>query len=241
MALQHQHHPVSPLDPKGLEVVGALGGGIFNILKGEPPLGHIVCDMHHRQFLRLAPGDGIHRVKGEVIGVLIHELDTSERAPLILACLDELLAKQRLGALRLMALTDIQGLVSGLVCHDHSKEDTVLTVNGDHTVGGGGFIEDRIALSEHFLVISHLDPHSAADHQVKFLTGVGGGVDGLVLQLGRVLVGDPVRGRQLLAEHGRHILNGDAVLTGGDQTLALPGNGVAAELGAMTLQKVGNF
>ena len=77
-------------------------------------------------------------------------------------------------------------------------------------------------------MVTNLDAHSALDHQVELLAGMGGGVNGLILQFLGILVGDPVGGCQLLAEHGGHILNGDAVLTGGYQTLALAGNGVYA-------------
>ena len=90
-------------------------------------------------------------------------------------------------------------------------------------------------------MVAHLDLQGALDHQIELLAGVGGGVDGLVLQLLRILVGDPVGGGQLLAEHGGQVLDGDAVLTGGDQTLVLPGDGIAGQLGAAALEQQGDL
>ena len=87
-------------------------------------------------------------------------------------------------------------------------------------------------------MIPHSDPHGSFDHQVKFLTGVGGGADGLILQLRRILIGDPVGGSQLLMEESRHVLNGDAVLAGSDQSLSLAGHGVAGQLWAGAFQQV---
>ena len=94
---------------------------------------------------------------------------------------------------------------------------------------------------EDFLVLAHFDLQSAPDDEVKLLTGVGGGVDGLILQLLGILVGDPVGGGQLLAEHGRQVLDGDTVLAGGDQALVLPGDGIARQLGAAALQPQGDL
>ena len=126
------------------------------------------------------------------------------------------------------------------VTHD-GQEHAVLPVDGDHTVGGGGFVEDAVAFPEDFLVVADLNLHGALDDQVEFLTVMGGGVDGQVLQLGGVLVGDPVGGSKLLTEHGSHVLDGDAILAGGHQTLTPAGNGVAGKLCALAFQKVGDF
>ena len=137
----------------------------------------------------------------------------------------------------LTALTDVEGLIGGVGYHDHGKEYTVLTVDGNHAVGGGGFVENAVALPEDFLVIADADAHGTLDHQVKFLTGMGGGVDGLILQLLIIFIGDPVGGGELFAEHGGHVLNGDAVFAGSGQALTFPGNGIAGESCAVAFQQ----
>ena len=72
----------------------------------------------------------------------------------------------------------------------------------------------------------------------KFLAAVGGGVDGLMLQLLGILIGDPIRRRQLLPEHCRHILNGDAVLAGRHRTHAPARHRVARKLGALAFEQI---
>ena len=68
-----------------------------------------------------------------------------------------------------------------------------------------------------------------------------GGVDGQILQFRGILVSDPVGGSQLLAEHGSHILDGNAVLAGGGETLAPAGDGIAGQLGTVAFQQVGDL
>ena len=238
VALQHQHDPVAPPDAQGFKIVGTLGGGILDILKGEPALGHIVGDVQHGQLIRIPAGNGVHGVEGEVIGILIVEAQLLQSAPVVLPGLDEMLAQQGRHLFGLPAGGDEHGVVHLVGGHDHGKELAVPAAHGDHAVGGGAFIEDAVALVQNLLMLAHPDPHGALDHQVEFLTGVGGGVDGLILQLGRILIGNPVRGGQLLMEHTGQILNGDAVLAGGDKALALPGHGVARQPGAGAAEQI---
>ena len=197
--------------------------------------------MDHRQLVRLAAGNGIHRVKGKVIMIRIFKADALQCAPLVFLRVDELLTQQRRGGLGLPALTDIQRLVGGVIGHNHGQEHTVLPVNGDHTVGGGGLVENGIALAQNLFVVAHLDAHSALNDQIELLTGMGGGMDGKVLQLLRILIGDPVGSCQLLAKHRCHILNGNAVLAGSHQTFSPAGYSIAGQLGAVSLQQVGDF
>ena len=74
--------------------------------------------------------------------------------------------------------------------------------------------------------------------EVKFLSGMRRGVDRLALQLLGILIGDPIRRRQLLPEHCRHILNGDAVLAGRHRTHAPARHRVARELGALAFEQI---
>ena len=70
---------------------------------------------------------------------------------------------------------------------------------------------------------------------------MGGGVDGLVLQLLGILIRDPVRRGQLLPEQRRHVADGDAVLGGGDEAAALSRDAVARQLGRLALDKLGQL
>ena len=238
MALQHQHHPVPPLDAQGGEVVGGLAGGVLHILEGEAALGHIVRDVDHGQLVGTLPGDGVHGIEGEIITLGILEAQRLHAAVLPFLGNDELPAEQILVGL----LLD-EGLGGGPLLplgggHDHSQEHAVLTAHGDLAMGGGAFEEDAVPFVQDLLMLPHPDAHGALQHHVKLLAGVGDGVDGLFLQFGVVFVGTPIRSRQLVLEHGRHVLDGDAVLGGGDGALAAAGDGVAGQPGAVALQQL---
>ena len=79
---------------------------------------------------------------------------------------------------------------------------------------------------------------SAGNDEVKFLAGVGSGVDRLVLQVRRILVSDPVGGRHLLAEQRRHVLDDDAVLHGGHEALVPAVHRVGGQPCAAALQEL---
>ena len=82
--LEHQHHPVPPLDAQGLEVVSRPGGGPGDVLKGEAALGLVPVQVEHGQLLRVFGRNGVHAVKGEVEPVRVGEGEGLEHAPLIL-------------------------------------------------------------------------------------------------------------------------------------------------------------
>ena len=238
VALEHQHHPVAPLDAQGGEVVGRLAGSVLHILEGEAALGHVVCDVDHGKLVRALPGDGIHGVEGEVVALGVLEVEGLHAAVVALLRDDELPAEQMLVGL----LLD-QGLGGGPLLplgggHDHGEEHAVLAAHCDLAVGGGALEEDAVALVEDFLMLAHPDFHGALDDHVELLTGVGDGVDGLFLQLRVIFVSTPIRSCQLVLEHGGHVLDGDAVLRGGDGALAAAGDGVAGEAGAVALQQL---
>ena len=75
----------------------------------------------------------------------------------------------------------------------------------------------------------------------KFLAAVGGGVDGLMLQLLGILIGDPVGRGQLLAEQRCHVADGDAVFGGGDEAAAPACDAVARKLGRLALKQIGQL
>ena len=153
--------------------------------QGAPALGHIICDVNHGQLVGILPGQSIHGVKCEVITLGIGVVQTRHSTVFVLSTPDELIAQQPL--LRRQVLNSGSGfqlqcsipLVTG---HDHGQEHAVVTVNGDHTVRRGRFVENRIAFSEDFLMFTHLDPHGALQHNVELLAVMGGGVDGFILQ-----------------------------------------------------------
>ena len=111
-------------------------------------------------------------------------------------------------------------------------------IHGDHAVRRGALVEDAVALVEVFLVLADAHAHRALHDEVKFLAGVRRGVDGLALQLLGILIGDPIGRGQLLPEHCRHILNGDAVLAGRHRAHAPARHRVARELGRLALEQI---
>jgi hypothetical protein len=127
------------------------------------------------------------------------------------------------------------------VGHDDGQEQAVLPVHGDHAVGDGAAVENGVALVQQLLVVADADLERALEHEVELLPGVGRRVDGLVLQVLGILVGDPVGRGQLLAEHRREVLDDDAVLLGRGETLAAARDRVARELGRLAFEQVGQL
>ena len=241
VTLEHQHYPVAPLYAERLEIVCALGGGILHILEGEAALGHIVCHVKHSQLLGLSASYLVHGIKGEVVFLLVAVMYVHERAVFILLCGYKLLAEQRSCSRGMLALSDVHRLVGGITRHDHGKEHTIRAVDSYHTVGGGRLEEYAVTLSQYFLAVTDANTHRALDHHIELLTCVSDGVDGSVLQLLRVLIGYPIRGRQLLSEHRCHVLNSYAVLAGGGESLASAGDRIARQLGTVTLENIGKL
>ena len=243
--LEHEHDAVAAPDAEGGKVVCRLRGGVLDILEGEAPLGHVVCDMKHGKLLGRLAGDLVDNVKGKVEAVLVLEAQILEHAVCVLLGLDEFLAQQRLplgldGGLGLFLLRLHEaGLLDGLVRrHDHGEEGAVLAVDGDHAVGRGAVVVDAVALVQDLLMLADAHTQGAGDDEVEFLAGVGGGVDGLILQLCGVLVGDPVGRRHLLAEQRRHVLDDDAVLHGGHEALVPAVHRVGGQPCAAALQEL---
>ena len=165
-------------------------------------------------------------------------MQLDRRPLLVLVGIDKFIADQVriLGLFRLGQ--DVIRLLRGAALHDEGQEETVLAVDGDHAVGRGALVEDAVALVQDLGMIAHLDLQRTLDDQVKFLPGVGRGVDGLMLLGLGVFIGNPVGRAQLLAEHRRQILDHDAVLLRRDGALAAPGDGIAGELRAVALKQV---
>ena len=129
------------------------------------------------------------------------------------------------------------GLLAG---QHHGHEGAVPAAGGDLAVGGGGVVVDAVALPEVLHVVADAHQQLAGEDQVELLAGVGVGVDGLVLQLLGIAVGDPEGLGDLLAEQRRQVADLDALLAGGDGGLALAGDGVGAQVGAAALDQVGD-
>ena len=198
--------------------------------------------MHHRELVRLTPCNAVHNVKGKVKLVLVVELDPLQRAVFLFHAVDKLVAEQLL-LRRFLQRPGAHGefLLLFAARHDHGEEHTVLPIHGDHAVRRGALVEDAVALVEDFLVFADAHTERPLHDEVKFLAGVRRGVDGLALQLLGILIGDPIRRRQLLAEHCRHVLNGDAVLAGRHRAHAPARHRVARELGALAFEQIGQL
>ena len=239
MAFQHQHDPVTPLNAQGFEVVGRLAGIFLDILEGEAALVQVLVDVEHGQLVGVGAAQTVHGVKGEIVMVIVDELNFLQRAPLVLGGLDEFLAQQ--GQLAVGGAGGEVGerlLFVAVAVHNHGQERAVLAVHGNHAVGGGGFIVDAVTGVEDLLMVAHADPQGALQHQVELVALVGGGGDGLGLLGFGIGIADVVGVRQAVFEQGRHVLNQNAVLIGGGDALALAGDGVGGQTGAFALQKV---
>ena len=240
--LQDQHDAVAALDAEGGEVVGRLARAVLHVLEGEAALGHVVRHVQHGKLVRAPSGDAVDDVEGKVEFVLMRKMELLETAVLVLHRLDEVRTQKLLGLDLLDGPgTDDDGLLLLRARHDHGEEGAVGAVDGDHAVGRGALVEDAVALVERLLVVADAHAHRALEHKIKFLAAVGGGVDGLMLQLLGILIGDPVGRGQLLAEQRCHVADGDAVFGGGDEAAAPACDAVARKLGRLALKQIGQL
>jgi len=187
--------------------------------------------VQHRELVGLLTAQLVDDVEGKVEPVGIGEVQRGGRAVLVDVGADERVAHEAVFLLGRLAREDVVGLFRLRVGHDDREKQAVLPVQGDHAVRDGAAVEDRVALVQHFLMLADADLERALEHEVEFLSGVGRRVDGLVLQVLGILVGDPVGRGQLLAEHRREILDDDAVLLGRGETFAAARDRIARELG----------
>ncbi len=236
--LEHQHDPVAPLDSQGGEIVGALVGGVLDILEGEAALLMMLVHIEHGQLIRILAGDLVHDIKTEVEGFMIREADGSEPSLLILLRVNKLLGNQvtlipgRLGYGR-----EISAALLSFNRKDHRQEDAVLPVHGDHAVRQGGVVIDAVAFLQDLGMVADLDLQAAGKHQVEFLSLVGGRMDRLILLLFGIFIANPVRLRHLIPEFRRQVRNGDAFFLRGGFALAAAGHRVGGQESIVAFQQ----
>ena len=73
VALEHQHHPVSPAQPRRAEYISHAVGVLLHIGKGKNMFLIFRVAPDHGQFFRGFGGDGVHNVVGKVKIVRIME------------------------------------------------------------------------------------------------------------------------------------------------------------------------
>ena len=197
--------------------------------------------MEHGKLFGLLFGDGVNRVKGEVIAVLVDKINLFENAVFVLDRLYEFFADIGLSG----GAAGNEGVPHhrlGVVLsgQNNRQKEHVVSVDGNHSVRSGAVIIDAVSLIQVFHIVADLNFHFSLENQVEFLTGMFGQMDGLVLKLLSVIIAHPVGLGYLLAEKGSEVLYIDAVLLCGFLSLALAGDGVGRKVGALSLEKVGN-
>ena len=137
--------------------------------------------MEHRQPVALLAGDLVDDIESEVEAVGVAEVQLDRCPLLVLVGIDKFVADQVciLGLFRLGQ--NVIRLFRRAALHNKGQEETVLPVDGDHTVGRGALVEDAVSLMQDLGMIAHLDLQGALDDQVKLLPGMGRGMDGLML------------------------------------------------------------
>ena len=239
--LQHQHHPVALFHAQGFKVIGRLGGKPLHVLEGKFPLLLMLVQMQHGQLVRVFVRQRIHHVEGEVELILPGKLDALQGSVLAHPRVHKLFAHQVLGlAGHHQAVPNLR-LGHFLSRQHHRQEHAVLPVHGDHPVGRGGIIENAVSFVQQLHMVAHLHLQRAGNDQVEFLAGMGGHVNGPVLQLRQIVVFYPIGLGHLPPEHGGQVLNLNAPLPGGGHAPALAGHGVTGKVRAVSLQQVGNL
>ena len=197
--------------------------------------------MNHGKLIRLTVCDSVHHIKAEVEPVLILKGDLLKKAGVAFLTFNEVVRDHAAGSSRAVTgkecLADhILGLV--LARKDYRNEKAVLAVNGDHSVRSGAVVIDAVSCLKVLDVVADANLKAAAHDEVKLLTRVLCGVDGLVLKLCIVLVAHPVRLCYFTSEKGSQILNADSLFLGCLLPLALSRYGVRLKVSAFTFKKV---
>ena len=251
VALQHQHDAIALLDTQGLEVVGALGGGLLHVLEGESPLGVIAGDVEHSQLLGILLGQGVHQIEGKVELVGVLELDGGRRAQSVLGDVDEF-APDAVAIVSLIAGGDLllgggdglrggqlgDGLTRGI--EDDGVEHAVLTAHGDHTVRGVGVVVDGVACAQHLGMLAHLHHELTLNDDIQLLSRVGGQLDILVLGLLGVGGAHEQGLCDTVLEGVGHVVVHHAVSLGDLLSRSCAGDGVGLQLGAVALDDLGD-
>ena len=198
---------------------------------------HVRRDVQHRQAVRVLLRDLVHDVEREVELVVVLVADVDELAVAVLLALDELLGQQRLVGLAPAHPDHRLRLLLGVAGHDHRDEGAALAADRHHAVGRGGLVEDRVAGVQRLLVVAHLHPHRAGDHEVELLSGVGGGVDRRALLALVVVVGHVVRRGEPALEHRGHVADEDAALVHRHRALSGAADLEVRELGGVALEE----
>ena len=239
--LEHQHHTVALFDSERLEIVCALRRGALHIIESEAPLGFILRHVQHGQLIRLAPGNGVHHVKGEIEAVLVAEGNGRGVAGLALGHRNKALADQPPGlCARGQQRIPDGGFVLVLAREHHRQEQAVRAPHGNHAVWRGAVVVNAVPLVQVLGVLAHLHLEPALQHQVKLLPRMAGQVNRPVLQRLAVGIPHPVGLGQLFAEERREVPDFNAVLPGSLLPLPPPGDGVGRKVRALPLQQVGD-
>ena len=253
--LEHEQHTVASLDTERAEVVGCARGIAAEVAEGEVSLVVLAVDVDHGQLVRLAAGQRVHHVEGKVEARRVMEAQLARRTALVFLDGDKLLPYARLVGLLLLCRHGCAGDGGDLGAHglvilpcllcvardDHGAEQAVLAADGDHTVGLGAVVVDAVAGAEDLRVRSDLHLEHTGEHQVELVTGVGGQVDGLGLQILGIGIQHAVWLDELAAEHGGKAGDLDALLAGGQLALAGARDGIAGQAGGGAFQDLGHF
>ena len=191
--------------------------------------------MQHRQALRIAAGDLVHDVEGEVEPLGVLERDVLQRPVCVLLDLDEALDDARRGRLAVRGAHHRQRLLA-LARHDHREERALLAPDGDHPVRNRRPVEGGIPCFQDLFVLADAQLELSAKNVVVLLPSVGRGVDRRVLEPGIVVVGHEIRRRLAVAEMRGHVADLDALLARRHDAFARARHLQVGELGRMALQ-----
>ena len=236
VALQHEHDLVAPPDPQRRHEVRRAVRILRHVLEREAALGEVVGDVQHRQALRIAAGDLVHDVEGEVESLDVLERDVLQRAVRVLFNRDEVLHDARRGRLAVRGAHHRERLVA-LVRHDHREKRALLTADGDHPVRNGRTVEGGVARLQDLLMLADAQLELPAQDVVVLLAAMGRGVDRRVLEPRVVVVGDEIRCRLAVAEMRRHVADFDALLARRHDAFARARHLQVGELGRVPLQQ----
>ena len=246
VALQHEHHGVALLDAERLEVVCRAIGEERDVAVGEARLVLQVVEVDQGDLVRCLGRDGIDGVVGEVVFVGVVELDLLEVA-LFLDALDEARGVmirrhhgKRLDRRSLLRFKLRVGIVVGRSAGgDYDREEGAVLLPGNHAVGVGAVVVDRVAGTEKFLVAVDGDLEFSCENVVVFLALVMGELD----RRGHLLGGDAGLDDKgfcdLVLEEGCEVVVAETLAPCDGKTAASAGDAVFLQRGGGAFEQIG--
>ena len=229
MALEDKHYSIAFFDSERGEIVCRLGGMFLHIAECIGVFGKIIGNMYHSNFVGLLAAKFINNIKCkvELIGVCKMKFC---RITVFIGFGSNKGVADKIVFVGWLFRNDIISFFRFFIRHYHCKEGAVASTDGNHSVRSGRFIENGVAFVKDFIMVADLDFKRTFYNKVKFLSGVGCGMDRLVLKFFGIFICYPIWCTKFSLEKGSKVLYADAVFFCGNKTFTFSCNSIMRKI-----------